>query len=357
MQAACFGCKSTKDKIGVLIAQLGTPQAPTAEALYPYLKQFLSDRRVIEVNKYLWWFILNFSVLRKRPARSAALYARIWTKEGSPLLCITKSQTEKLEKLFSSDSIEFDFGMRYGQPSLESALDNLIDKGCSKILLFPMYPQYSASTSASTYDVVFAHLLKRRVVPTLRVAEPYYRHKLFIDCLSQVINQEMSKIEGQPEFLVLSYHGIPLSYVQKGDPYCCMCTETTAALLPKLNFPAERVIHTFQSRFGKDPWLTPYTDETIDALAEKGAKHIAIAAPGFTTDCLETLDELGNEALHAFREKGGEKISLIPCLNDHELWIEALKSMLEGEMYSWLQQDASYLQPCAVTCPLQAEVG
>ena len=349
-----FGCKSYKDKIGVLIAQLGTPEAPTKQALYPYLKQFLSDPRVIEKNRALWWVILRALVLPRRPARSAALYKRIWTDKGSPLLVITKETTEKLKESLQqvSSGIEVEFGMRYGNPSLESAVDVLIEKGCSKILLFPMYAQYSATTTASTYDAVFSHLLKRRWVPTLRVAEPYYLHPAFIKALATTINEAYEKFDKKPEKLVLSYHGIPYEYIQKGDPYCCMCTETTQALLQEISVPANEVIHTFQSRFGRDPWLEPYTDETIDGLAERGVKHIAVACPGFTADCLETLDEIGNEALHAFQEKGGERLDLIPCLNAHPTWIRGLTEIVTSELSSWLEtKQRNQTKHCGIVCP------
>lgn len=339
MKNEAFGCKNNKDKIGVLIAQLGTPDAPTGAALRPYLKQFLGDKRVIEKNRFVWWLILNGIILNTRPKKSAALYARIWGKDGSPLLTITKDQTdltrEALKKIHST--IEVEFGMRYGKPSLESAIDKLIDSGCSKILLFPMYPQYSATTTASTYDVVFSHLLKRRNVPTLRVAEPYYAHPEYIDALATTINEAYKKLDPRPEKLVLSYHGIPESYIDKGDPYCCMCTETTNAMLKKLDIPADEVIHTYQSRFGKDPWLVPYTDETIEELAKEGVKHLAVACPGFPADCLETLDEIGNEALEEFQEHGGETLKLIPGLNTHPAWIGAMSTLIEKELGSWLE--------------------
>ena len=217
-----FGCKGDSDKIGVLIAQLGTPEAPTARALKPYLKQFLWDPRVIEGNRVLWWFVLNFIVLTKRPKRSAKLYKRIWTEEGSPLLVLTRRQTELVADSLSQvdPDIEVTFGMRYGEPSLECAVDDLIKRGCSRILLFPMYPQYSATSSASTYDVVFPHLLKRRWVPTLRVAEPFYSDPGYIEPQAERINRGLRAMQEPPEFLILSYHGIPQSYVDKGDTYC-----------------------------------------------------------------------------------------------------------------------------------------
>jgi ferrochelatase len=350
-----FGCRGNKDRVGVLIAQLGTPDAPTPKALRPYLRQFLSDPRVIEVNRVLWWILLNGIILVTRPKRSARLYKRIWGKEGSPLLTITKAQTEGVSKRLRArhNHVEVEFGMRYGKPSLESALDRLIEKGCSKILLFPMYPQYSAATTASTYDAVFPHLLKRRNVPTLKVAEPYFAHPRFIDALAKTINSHLSSLPFEPERVVLSYHGIPQKYVTKGDPYCCQCTETTEALLPKLSIAQDKVIHTFQSRFGRDPWLTPYTDETFEALGHAGIKRIAVVAPGFTADCLETLDELGNEGLEQFEEAGGEKYAVVPCLNDHPVWLDAMTEIISQELGSWIGGEARNVADCQITCPIK----
>ncbi|MDD2943439.1 MAG: ferrochelatase [bacterium] len=335
----CFGCRKSNDKIGVLLAQLGTPDAPTTKALRRYLAQFLSDRRVVEVNRVLWWFILNGIILRTRPARSAALYKRVWTKDGSPLLDITKRQAEGLRQLLIGRyaGVEVAFGMRYGNPSLESAVDELVGKGCTKILLFPMYPQYAAATTASTYDAVFPHLLKMRFVPTLSVAEPYYKHPGYIAAVAAGINKSLESTESQPERLILSYHGIPRAYVEKGDPYCCMCHETTAALKKLIKFPADKILHTYQSRFGKEPWIEPYTDETVKSLAEQGIKRLMIACPGFTADCLETIDEMGHEAFELFREHGGELITLVPCVNDDQLWLEGMAEIVEDELYSWLQ--------------------
>jgi ferrochelatase len=249
--------------------------------------------------------------------------------------------------------VEVEFGMRYGSPSLESAVDRLIEKGCSKILLFPMYPQYSAATTASTYDVVFPRLLKRRVVPTLRVAEPYYAHPRYVAALAKTMEEHLAGLSWEPEKIVLSYHGIPLKYVTKGDTYCCQCTETTEALLPQLPRWRDRIIHTFQSRFGRDPWLTPYTDETFEALGHAGIKKIVVAAPGFTADCLETLDELGNEGLEQFEEAGGETYSVVPCLNDHPVWLDAMTDIVVEELGSWLGGEARRVNDCAITCPVK----
>jgi ferrochelatase len=345
-----FGCKQRNNRIGVVFAQLGTPDAPTASALRRYLKQFLSDRRVIEKNRALWWLILNGIILRVRPARSAKLYQKIWQEEGSPLLTITKQQALLVGNNLKELDIEVEFGMRYGNPSLEIALERLINKGCQRILLFPLYPQYSAATTASTYDAVFPVLLKQRWVPTLKVVDPYFAHGEFIAAFATVINEHLSKLENQPERLIFSYHGVPLEYVEKGDPYCCHCTETTRYLRQAVNFPSELMMQTFQSRFGRDPWLEPYTDETIEELPKKGVKSIAVACPGFVTDCLETIDEIGREVKEEFLEAGGEKLTLVPCLNDHPRWIEALTNICIENLAVWLEADKQY-ESCAIVCP------
>jgi ferrochelatase len=356
LQACEFGCRGSKDRVGVLLAQLGTPDAPTPGKLRKYLRQFLSDPRVIEVNRVLWWVLLNCVILVTRPFRSARLYKRIWGKDGSPLLTITQKQAEGVRNKLRQQypHVEVEFGMRYGSPSLERGIDALIAKGCSKILLFPMYPQYAAATTASTYDAVFPHILKRRWVPTLRVAEPYYAHPRYIKAQADIINEHLAALPWTPERLVLSYHGVPEKYVKKGDPYCCQCVESTAALVPLVKLAPENIVHTFQSRFGRDPWLTPYTDETFEALGHAGIKNIAVAAPGFTADCLETLDELGNEGEEQFHEAGGEKYSVIPCLNDHPLWIDAMTSIIKEELGSWIEGEARRVRECTIRCPLQS---
>jgi len=313
----------------ILIAQLGTPEAPTAAALRPYLREFLSDRRVIEVNRALWWIILNFIVLVTRPKRSARLYKRIWTDKGSPLLLFTESFSAKLAARFKDQNVHVVFAMRYGSPSIANAINEIESLGCKSITLVPMYPQYAAATTASTYDAVFGEILKRRWVPTISVMPPYYDQELFLNAQAEVINQGLRALENPPERLVLSYHGIPRSYILKGDPYCCMCVATTERLLPRLQIDASKVIHTYQSRFGRDPWLEPYTDQTLESLARQGVKRIAVACPGFTTDCLETLDEIGNEGRHQFTELGGQDLHLIPCMNDADVWVEAVEKMVK----------------------------
>lgn len=346
-----FGCKNRPNKIGVIIAQLGTPEAPTASALRPYLKQFLSDRRVIEIPRILWWFILNVIILNTRPKRSAKLYARIWTDRGSPLLKTTLLQAEKTKELLAKEGLDFEFvvGMRYGAPDLGEATKDLIKRGCTKIILFPMYPQYSASTTASTYDAVFATLLKERFVPTLKVVDPFYQHKGYIEALIAQANEYLENAKHQPDKIILSYHGVPLSYVQKGDPYCCQCVETTQLFIENSKIPTDKIQHCFQSRFGKDPWLNPYTDETVEKFARDGLKHLAVMCPGFTADCLETLDEIANEARESFHKLGGETLNLIPCVNDHPIFIRMMADIIKDEAATWLSGNNQKMSQ--ITCP------
>lgn len=345
-----FGCRDHSDRVGVLLAQVGTPDAPTAPALRRYLKQFLSDPRVIEVNRYLWWIILNGIILQLRPKRSAKLYARVWEKDGSPLLRITAKQTEKLQARFGQ-SAQVEFGMRCGNPSLESQLDKLIDGGCTRIVLVPMFPQYAAATTASAYDAIFPHLLKRRWVPTLKVVEPFFAHPLYIQALAECVGEFYEQANPRPERLLVSYHGVPTKYVLKGDPYCCMCTETTALLRKVVALGRDELIQTFQSRFGNDPWLTPATDKTVEKLAEDGVKRLAVVCPAFVADCLETLDEIGNEANHLFKEHGGEELKLVPCVNDRETFIDCLEAVVRETGGSWFEEDKARVCGNAVVCP------
>jgi ferrochelatase len=349
-----FGCRPYSDRVGVLIAQLGTPDAPTPAAVRRYLAEFLADRRVVEVNQFLWWFILHGIILRTRPRRSARLYSRVWTAEGSPLLTITKDQARLLKQELQTDlpDVQVAFGMRYGNPSLGQAIDELCASGCTKLLLFPMYPQYSAATTGSTYDAVFKHLATLRWVPSLAVVEPYFSKPAYINAVVGRI-EETLKTEGKTfDRLLLSYHGIPERYVKNGDPYCCHCTETTRQILPKLSFPTDRISQTFQSRFGKEPWLTPYTDETVSASAGE-VSNLIVACPGFTADCLETIDEIGHEAQEAFMEAGGKSLTLVPSLNTYPQWIAGMAGLVREALYSWGTSSSFPLRDSctSLTCP------
>jgi protoporphyrin/coproporphyrin ferrochelatase len=319
----------------VLLIQLGTPDAPAPSALRRYLRQFLNDRRVIEVPRLKWWFILNLFILPFRPARSAAKYRRIWHAEtGSPLLHLTRRQTEELQRLLPQVPVRF--GMQIGNPSVESVVNELIQEGVDRLVVLPMYPQYSATTTASATDVLFSALMRQRRVPALRIVPPCYDHPAYLDAEVTVIQEELKRLPWQPDHYLLSFHGIPIKYAQRGDPYATQVKRTTAELIRRLGWPRERWTQTFQSLFGRDEWLKPYTETRLRELADKGVKKVFVATPGFTTDCLETLDEIGYEAREAFRHVGGEELHQCPCLNDHPAWVEAMRTMVLEEGQGWI---------------------
>ena len=322
-------------KIGVLIAQLGTPDAPTARALRPYLRQFLSDPRVIETNRALWWVILNLLVLPRRPARSAALYQRVWTERGSPLLFHTLDQARGLEAALGGKAA-VEAGMRIGNPSLAVAFESLRRRGAERILVFPMFPQYSGTTTASIYDGVFEYVKAQRVVPALRFVPPYGAHPAYIEALAAVAREEMARLPWRPEKLLITFHGIPRRYVEKGDVYRLQVEETTRLLVAALGLAPEDYLLAFQSRFGKEEWLQPYTDEKLRELGRSGLKRIAAICPGFAADCLETIDEIGHEGKRQFEETGGQELKLIPCLNAHPAWIEGMARIALEELSGWI---------------------
>jgi ferrochelatase len=320
---------------GVLLIQLGTPDAPTTPALRRYLRQFLSDPRVIEAPRLPWWFILNFRILPSRPKQSAAKYRRIWNAQtGSPLLHFTRLQAEALQRRLPGLLVRF--GMQVGNPSVAKAVREMIDAGVERLIVLPMYPQYSATTTASATDVLFKALMQERRVPSLRVVPPYYAHPAYLDAVTKVICEEQAKLQWEPEHFILSFHGIPVKYAQRGDPYPKHVERTTELLLERLAWPAGRWTQSFQSLFGKDLWLQPYTDETLKQLAGRGIKRVFVATPGFTADCLETIDEIGFEARELFRHAGGESLHQCPCLNDHPAWIDALRTLVLEEANGWV---------------------
>ncbi|MCZ2343351.1 MAG: ferrochelatase [Bacteroidales bacterium] len=320
---------------GILIVQLGTPDAPTATALRPYLRQFLSDPRVIEVPKWIWWPLLYGYILRTRPAASAAKYARIWNAEtGSPLLHYTRRQTELLQQQFPNTPVRF--GMMIGNPPVAQTIQTMLAEGVDRIIVFPMFPQYSATTTASAMDCLFAALHKLRHIPAIRIVPPYYDHPAYLDAVAATIRDDLARLDWQPEHLVISFHGIPVKYVERGDPYPQQVAGTMQGLAERLPFPREQWTTTYQSRFGRDPWLQPYTDDVLTGLAKRGVKKVAVALPGFTVDCLETLDEIGNESREVFQHAGGEQLRAIPCLNDHPDWIQAMATILRTEGQGWL---------------------
>lgn len=322
-------------RTGVLLLQLGTPDAPTAPALKRYLRQFLSDPRVIEAPRWRWWLILNLFILTTRPRQSAAKYQRIWDPvTGSPLLHLTRLQTEALQRALPQVPVRF--GMQVGNPPAGQVVRELIDAGVDRLIVLPMYPQYSATTTASATDTLFQALLRERRVPALRIVPPYYSHPAYLDAVTAVVRDELARLPWEPEHYLLSYHGLPVKYVERGDPYPKHVERTTQLLLERLGWPAGKWTQTYQSRFGRDVWLQPYTDDVLQRLAREGVQRVFVATPGFTTDCLETLDEIGFESREAFQHAGGETLHQCRCLNDHPAWIEALRTLVVQEGQGWL---------------------
>jgi protoporphyrin/coproporphyrin ferrochelatase len=335
-------------KIGVLLSNLGTPDATDYWSMRRYLSEFLSDRRVIEVPRLAWFFVLNGLILTTRPGRKGKDYASIWNNEldESPLKTITRSQAEKLrasidQGLLGSGPVDVvvEWGMRYGNPSLEQAIARLTEQGCERLLLVPLYPQYSAATSATACDKVFHILSKMRRQPTLRVAEPYFDQPDYIDEIARSIERQLAAPGPGPEVILASFHGMPAATAAKGDPYYDQCQATVEALRRRLGLPPERLLLTFQSRFGGAPWLQPYTDATVTALAEMGVKRIAVVTPGFSADCLETIEEIGVENADYFVEAGGQELMRIDCLNDSEGGMRVIEAMVRRELQGWLSPD------------------
>jgi ferrochelatase len=320
---------------GVLLVQLGTPDAPTAAALKPYLRQFLGDPRVIEVPRFKWWLILHLLILPFRPRQSAAKYRNIWNAQtGSPLLHHTRRQTEELQKLLPGVPVAF--GMQIGNPALASVVHDLIERGIDRLIVVPMYPQYSATTTASATDALFGALMKERRVPALRIVPPYYNHPAYLDAVASLLRDDLAQLSWTPDHYLISFHGIPIRYSRAGDPYATHVKRTTAALVQRLGWRRADWTQSFQSLFGREEWLKPYTETTLVRLAQRGIKRVFVATPGFTSDCLETLDEIGREAHEAFVHAGGEKLHLCPCLNEHPAWIVALRTLVEEEGRGWL---------------------
>lgn len=326
-------------RIGVLLVNLGTPDGTDYWPMRRYLKEFLSDRRVIETNRFVWWFILNLVVLRKRPFTSGEAYKSIWNKEKneSPLRTNTRSQAESVAETFSKHpQISVDWAMRYGQPSIKARIENLKAQGCDRILLFPLYPQYAAATVATACDKAFDALKTMRWQPAIRVAPPYYEDPDYIAALAYSLKVSLGRLAWQPEVVIASFHGLPRDYLQKGDPYHCHCCKTARLLREALGWDEHRLVLAFQSRFGPAEWLKPYTDETIARLAQEGVKRLAIITPGFAADCIETLEEIAMQGEENFREHGGEKFVAIPCLNDSEAGIGVLVRIIRRELQGWL---------------------
>jgi protoporphyrin/coproporphyrin ferrochelatase len=326
-------------RIGILLVNLGTPDATDYWSVRRYLKEFLSDRRVIEENRLKWWLALNLVILTIRPGRKGRDYAKIWNtqRDESPLKTITRAQSNKLEEMLDKDKrLRVDWAMRYGNPSIRSRLEALADQNCERILVVPLYPQYAAATTATVCDEAFRALSKMRFQPALRVAAPYYAEPAYIDALASSLNAELAKLKFKPDVILASYHGVPESYIEQGDPYVAHCTETTRLLRQKLKLDEERLVMTFQSRFGRAEWVKPYTDATVARLAGQGVKNIAVITPGFSADCLETLEEIAMENAEIFKHAGGENFAAIPCLNDSPPGMAVIRDIVSRELKGWV---------------------
>ena len=316
-------------KKGILLINLGTPDSTSWWDIRKYLKEFLSDKRVIEVNPFIWQIILNLFILTFRPSKTAHAYKKIWRKETneSPLLYYTRTQAEKLKKKIGSEKIIVDFAMRYGNPSIKSKLNHLKNQGCENITILPLYPQYAAPTTATVCDEVYRSLMDMRWQPSIQIIPHYESEPIYIEALINSIKRKIESISWKPDLIISSYHGIPKKYFNKGDPYHCYCHKTTR--LMKEKFDQIDIQTTFQSRFGPQEWLTPYTDKTLEDLPDKGIKNLLVICPGFASDCVETLEEINIQARESFLNKGGKNFDLIPCLNDNPDHINLFKKLIE----------------------------
>ena len=325
-------------RIGVLIVNLGTPEAASYWPVRRYLKEFLSDPRVIETNRALWWVILNGAILTFRPRRSGHAYARIWnTAAGeSPLKTFTRAQAEGLAAAFrGTPRIVVDWAMRYGLPPIRERIELLVRQGCDRILIFPLYPQYSATTTATVYDSCFAALSRMRWQPTIRGVPPYYDDPAYIAALAASLDRHLASLPWKPDKIIASFHGLPEAYLEKGDPYHCHCQKTTRLLGEATGLGPDRLTIAFQSRFGRAEWLKPYTAETVAKLASSGTRNLVVISPGFASDCVETLEEIAIGVREIFHANGGENFSMVPCLNDSPESIELLAGLIRRELSGW----------------------
>jgi protoporphyrin/coproporphyrin ferrochelatase len=325
-------------RIGVLLLNLGTPDGTGYWPMRRYLKEFLSDRRVIELPRWKWWPILNLVILSVRPGRKGKDYAKIWNRgrnEG-PLKTITRSQAEKLATLLADSRIVVDWAMRYANPATADRIAHLHHQGCDRLLIVPLYPQYAAATTATACDAAFRALMRLRWQPAVRVAPPYFEDPVYIGALAQSVRDHLGALAFEPQALIATFHGMPERYLRAGDPYHCQCQKTARLLREALRWPAERWHTTFQSRFGSEPWLQPYTIDTVQQLAESGVKRLAMVAPGFSADCLETLEELDMENRAAFLGNGGEQFAYVPCLNDGDLGMQVIAHVVRRELMGWV---------------------
>ena len=319
-------------KIGILLVNLGTPDSTSWLDIRKYLKEFLSDRRVIELNPIIWKIILNLFILTFRPSKTAHAYKKIWMNEinKSPLRHFTEMQSQKLKKKIEKENLMVDFAMRYGNPSIKSKLDKLQKAGCEKIVILPLYPQYAAATTATVCDEVYRCLMQMRWQPSLEIIPHYESNDLYISALINSITKKISEIDWKPDIIIASYHGIPKSYFEKGDPYQCYCQKTTR--LMKENFKDISIETTFQSRFGPQEWLQPYTDKTLELLPQQGKKNVLVICPGFSSDCVETLEEINIQGRESFMKNGGVQFDLIPCLNDGDDHINLFENLLKNSL-------------------------
>ena len=333
--------KVKKPKVGILLSNLGTPDNYDYWSMRRYLGEFLSDRRVIDYSPWLWQPLLQLIILTKRPFSSGAAYKSIWNEEAneSPLLTITKAQTAKIKTAMQArygDDVMVNFCMRYGNPSTKSKVREMTEAGCQKILFFPLYPQYAGATSATANDEFFRALLEETWQPTVRTVQPYFDDPVYIDALAQSIEKAYAGLEKRPDLLICSYHGVPKRYLMQGDPYHCHCQKTTRLLKERLGWDDTEIKTTFQSKFGPEEWLQPYTVKEVARLAEAGTKNIAVCAPAFSADCIETLEEINEEIFESFEHAGGKDFTYIPCLNDDDAHIKALGTVIERNLQGWL---------------------
>jgi ferrochelatase len=328
-------------KIGVLLVNLGTPEATDYWSMRRYLSEFLSDRRVVETSRLIWWPVLNLIILTTRPSRSGRNYAAVWNdaRDEGPLKTVTRAQSEALAALIKAkardEPIHVDWAMRYGKPSIAARIEALQAEGCTRLLIVPLYPQYAAASTASVCDKVFETLLQMRWQPSLRVLPPYYADTLYIEALARSFEARLAELDFNPEVLLLSFHGVPQAYVEKGDPYLAQCRVTVDFLRQRLGLTEANCKMTFQSRFGAARWLKPYTDATVKSLARAGVKRLAVLTPGFAADCLETLQEIGVETKAIFVKNGGQDYAAIPCLNASETGMEMLYKLVQRELSGW----------------------
>ncbi len=325
-------------RLGILLTNLGTPAAPTAAALRPFLKQFLSDHRVVDLPRALWWPILNLIILNTRPRKSAAAYQEIWTDRGSPLAAYTKDQVAALDAVMRArlgDQVIVDYGFRYGEPSIDNAVRSMLDRGVRKLLVIPLFPQYNGPTTASTFDALGDSLQQLRWVPELRFVTHYHDHPRYIAALEASVRRHWDE-HGKPDKLLMSYHGIPARYRDEGDPYFCECHKTTRLLAEALELGEGEYATAFQSRFGREEWVKPYTDELLEEWARDGVSNVHVICPGFASDCLETLEEIGIQYRRLFMNSGGLRFQYIPALNAEPEHIELLTALVRDHLQGWL---------------------